>query len=246
MEESIMRGKPKAIMVLIGLALTVGIAVAQKNKPWPQWTVKDAEKILSDSGWAQTYSEIDTSEPTWSTASRPIDGRGAVNQATGVTYHIMLLSAKPIRQAYLRLAELSPSQTTPQQIEKMRQFAESKYEKTIVIAVTYEGEDQRYTGPVFQAFTSAITNTLKNNTYLDIKGGKRIFLQEYQPLVPGEGLGSKFIFPRLVDDQPIITAKTGDVRFYAEFPKLAGNNQQVKLDMRFKVSNFMYEGVLEF
>lgn len=241
-----MNSKAKALTVLIGLALTVGIAVAQKNKPWTQWTVNDAEKILSESGWAQTYSEMDTTESTWSTASRPIDGKGAVNQATGVNFHIMFLSAKPIRQAYLRLAELRPSQTTPQQLEKMRQFVDTKYEKTIVIAVTYDGKDQRFTNPVFQAFTSAITSTLKNNTYLDIKGGKRIFLQEYQPVVPGEGLGSKFIFPRLVDDQPIITAKTGDVRFYAEFPQLTGNNPQVKLDMRFNVSKFMYEGMLEF
>jgi hypothetical protein len=208
--------------------------------------VKDAEKILSESGWAQSFSEVDTTETTWSTAPRPIEGKGAVNQATTVTYRIAFLSAKPIRQAYLRLAELMPTQTTPQQLEQMRQFVDSKYEKTIVIAVTYEGKDQRYTGAVFQAFTSAITSTLKNNTYLDIKGGKRIFLQEYQPMVTGEGLGSKFIFPRLVDDQPIITAKTGDVRFYAEFPKLSGNNPQVKLDMRFKVSSFIYEGVLEF
>ncbi len=241
-----MDNKTRALTVLLGLALTVGIAVAQKIKPWTQWTERDAQKILTDSGWAQSYGEVDTSEPTWSTASRPIDGRGAVNQSTGVTYHIVFLSAKPIRLAYLRLAELRPNQTTPEQIEKMRQFADAKYDKTIVIAVTYEGKDQRFTSPVFQAFTSAITNTLKNNTYLDIKGGKRIFLQEYQPLIPGEGLGSKFIFPRLVDDQPIITAKTGDVRFYAEFPKLAGNNPQVKLDMRFNVSKFMYEGVLEF
>lgn len=241
-----MDSKAKVLTALLGLALTIGIAVAQKNKPWTQWTVNDAEKILTDSGWAQTYSEVDTSEPTWSTATRPIDGRGAVNQYTAVNFHIMFLSAKPIRQAYLRLAELRSNQTTPDQIEKMRQFAAAKYEQTIVIAVTYDGKDQRFTSPVFQAFTSAITSTLRNDTYLDLRGGKRVFLQEYQPPVPGEGLGAKFIFPRLVDDQPIITAKTGAVRFYAEFPKLAGNNQQVKLDMRFNVSKFMYEGVLEF
>jgi hypothetical protein len=241
-----MNMKGKAPLLLLGLALAIGVAAAQKTKPWTEWTVKDAEKILNDSNWAQTQSEVDTSETTWSPAPRAIDSKGAVNQATGVNFHIRFLSAKPIRQAFLRLAELNPSKSTPQQIEQMRQFADSKYEKTIVIAVDFDGKDGRFTQPVFQAFTSAVTSTLKNNTYLDIKGGKRIFLQEYQPLVPGENLGSKFIFPRLVDDQPVINAKSGDVRFYAEFPRLAGNNQQVKLDMRFKISNFIYEGVLEF
>jgi hypothetical protein len=238
--------KGKALLLLLGLALAIGVAVAQKVKPWTEWTVKDADKILNDSNWAQTQSEIDTTETTWSTASRPIDGKGAVNQASGVNFHIRFLSAKPVRQAYLRLAELNPSKSTPQLIEKMRQFVDNKYDKTIVIAVDFDGKDGRFTQPVFQAFTSAVTSTLKNNTYLDIKGGKRIFLQEYQPPVPGENLGAKFIFPRLVDDQPVITAKSGDVRFYAEFPQLAGNNPQVKLDMRFKISNFMYEGAIEF
>jgi hypothetical protein len=236
----------KALIVMAWMALAVGIAAAQKIKPWTQWTANDAEKILNDSGWGQTQSDVDTTETVWSTASRPIEGIGAVNQATGVNFRIRFLSAKPIRQAFLRLAELNRSQSVQQQLEQMRQFVDAKYDKTIVIAVDFDGKDGRFTQPVFQAFTSAITAMLKNNTYLDVKGGKRVFLEEYQPLTPGEGLGSKFIFPRMIDDQPIITEKTGDVRFYAEFPKLAGNNRQVKLDMRFKVSGFKYEGVIEF
>jgi hypothetical protein len=238
--------KGKVLLAIFCLILVVGAAAAQKSKPWTEWNLKDAEKILNDSGWGQTQSEVDVSETTWSTASRPIDSKGAVNQATGVNFYIRFLSAKPIRQAFLRIAELTPAKSTPQMLEKMRQFVDAKYDKTIVISVDCDGKDGRFTAPVFQAFTSAVTSTLKNNTYLDIKGGKRVFLQEYQPLVPNEGLGSKFIFPRFVDDQLVITAKTGDVRFYAEFPKLSGNNPQVKLDMRFKVSAFMYEGAIEF
>jgi len=241
-----MKMKGKALLVIFGLMVVVAATAAQKTKPWTEWNLRDAEKILNDSGWGQTQSEVDVSETTWSTAARPIDSKGAVNQATGVNFYIRFLSAKPIRQAFLRIAELTPAKSTPQMIEKMRQFVDAKYEKIIVISVDCDGKDGRFTAPVFQAFTSAVTSTLKNNTYLDIKGGKRIFLQEYQPLTPGEGLGSKFIFSRFVDDQPAITAKTGDVRFYAEFPKLSGNNPQVKLDMRFKVSGFMYEGAIEF
>lgn len=238
--------KGKALAVFVCLALAMGIAFAQKNKPWTQWNAKEAEKILNDSGWGQTQSDVDTTEQTWSVGPRPTDGIGAVNQATGVNFYIRFLSAKPIRQAFLRLAELNPSKITQPELEQLRQFVDTKYDKTIVISVEFDGKDGRFTQPVFQAFTSGITATLKNNTYLDIKGGKRVFLEEYQPLTPGKGGGSKFIFPRIVDDQPVINAKTGDVRFYAEFPKLSGNNKQVKLDMRFKVNAFMYEGVLEF
>jgi hypothetical protein len=81
-------------------------AAAQKEKPWTEWTKKDVEKMLNDSAWGQTQIDTDTSEMTWSTAPRPIDGKGAVNQATSVNYYIRFVSAKPIRQAYARLAEL--------------------------------------------------------------------------------------------------------------------------------------------
>ncbi|MBZ5496709.1 MAG: hypothetical protein LAP85_09920 [Acidobacteriia bacterium] len=245
-----MKSKTMALLVLLGLALAIGVAAAQKNKPWTEWTMQDAEKILNQSGWGQTQTETDTTETYFTPGARPIDSRGAMNQATGVNYRIRFLSAKPIRQAFLRILELNPTKSTPQQTELMRQYVDRKFEKIVVIAVDYDqqglAKDGRFTQPVFQAFGVAITATMKNNTYLDIKGGKRVFLQEYQAPIPGEGLGAKFIFPRIVDDKPILDAKTGDVRFYAEFPKAAGNNQLIKLDMRFKVKDLMYEGILEF
>jgi len=239
-----MSGKGKALLVLLGLALAVGVAAAQKNKPWTEWILKDAQKILDDSAWGQTQTETNTEEMTWSTATRPIEGQGAVNQATSWKFRICFVSAKPIRQAYLRWLQTGPTKATEEMLQGARQFVDMKFDQTIVIAVQYSGTDQRFNGAVFQALNSAIFSTLKQNTYLDIKGGKRVFLQDYRPPIPF--WGAQFIFPRLQDGKPIIDAKTGDVRFYSQFPQLMGNNQQVILNMRFKVANFMYDGVLEF
>jgi len=241
--------KSKAIALSLCLALMIGTVVAQKMKPWTEWTQKDAEKMLQESNWAQTQTETDTSEPTYSPANNSnVSGKGALNQSTKLDFYIYFLSAKPIRQAYLRLAELSPNKSTPDQIDKMRQFVEGKeYEKTIVVAVRCFSTDQRFFQSAFSSISNAITNTIKNNCYLDVKGGKRVFLQEYQAPIPGQNLGAKFIFPRFVDDKPVIDEKSGDVRFYAEFPAPTDiRNIQVKLDMRFKVAKFMYEGKLEF
>jgi len=195
-----MCGKGKALLVLLALVLAVGFAAAQKNKPWTEWTLKDAQKIL--------------------------------------------LSAKPIRQAYLRWLQAGPTKVTEEVLQGARQFVDVKFDQTIVIAVQYSGRDQRFNGAVFQALNSAVFSTLKQNTYLDIKGGKRIFLADYKPPIPF--WGAQFIFPRFQDGKPIIDAKSGDVRFYSQFPQLMGNNQQVILNMRFKVANFMYDGVLEY
>ena len=159
--------------------------------------------------------------------------------------YIRFLSAKPVRQAMARLAELNASNLSPAQLDAAREFIDVNFDKSVVVAVTYEGRDQRFTGPIFQAFSSAITSSLQNNTYLELKGGKRIFLQEYQP--PGQdGLGAKFIFPRIVDDKPLLDPKSGEIRFYAEFPRLAGNNPPVVINMRYKVSKMMYNGVVEY
>ena len=86
---------------------------------------------------------------------------------------------------------------------------------------------------------------MKFNAYLDIKGGQRVFLQEYRA-PSGDGMGAIFIFPRMVNDKPLLDPKSGEVRFYAEFPKLGGNDQQIRLNVRFKVSELMYDGILDY
>jgi hypothetical protein len=238
-----MKSRAVTLLALLGFALAIYAA----DKPWTEWTKKDAEKILQDSNWSQTQTYTDISEPMYSSAQRPTGGMGALNMYTNLKYYISFLSAKPVRQAYLRLAELNPEQTTPADIEKMRQFVATKeFEKAIVIAVTYSSTDQRFLSSAFSTFSNGITSTLKSNCYLDVKG-KRVFLQEYVRPVVGQNLGAKFIFPRFVDDKPVIDDKTRDVRFYAEFPPPKDtSNIQVKLDMRFTVAKFLYEGALEF
>jgi hypothetical protein len=241
-----MKSTTKALLALLVLALAIGVAAAQKEKPWIEWTKKDAQKVLNESGWGQTQIYTDTSEMTWSTATRPIDGKGAVNQATSVSYFIRFLSAKPIRQAFARLAELDPQSNTPQQLKAARDFVEDrKFEQIVSVAVDCQTKDGRYYGPAFQAFGSAITSTLKNNTFLELKGGKRIFLQEYQPPAVG-GVGAIFNFPKLVDGKPLIEAKTGDIRFYALFPGKMSDGTILELNMRFKIDKMVYEGVIEY
>jgi hypothetical protein len=90
-----------------------------------------------------------------------------------------------------------------------------------------------------QGFNSAVTATLKNNTFLERKDGQRLFLDEYVP--PGrDGFGARFIFRRIVDGHPYIDLDTGEVRFYSEYPN------SFKLDMRFKTSSMLYDGKLEY
>lgn len=233
----------------------VCIALAQKNmKAWTDWSKKDAQKILTESPWSQTQVETDTSEMffTPTTQGRGIAGpdadpsnanrstEGAKNQATNIKYHIRFFSSRPVRQAFIRMIELDPNKKfDAPTTERLHSWAELPSNDSIIIAVTFDSTDQRYAGKAMQSFNSAVTASIKNSTYLERKDGKRIFLDEY--IVPGkDGFGARFIFPRAVDGQPFLTPDAGEVRFYSEIGKT------IKLNMRFKVSEMMYDGHLEY
>lgn len=55
-----------------------------------------------------------------------------------------------------------------------------------------------------------------------------------------DGLGAKFIFPRIVDEKRFVNAETGTFRFYSEV------TNQLKLNVTFKTSELMYNGQLEY
>ncbi|MDX6289297.1 MAG: hypothetical protein QOH42_1096 [Blastocatellia bacterium] len=234
--------------LILLLALTA--ATAQKTeKPWTEWSKKDADKILSNSPWAQTQTDTDTSQMFFSPTSDPRTmgassndssraAQGATNQSVNVSFHARFLSARPVRQAFVRIMELQ-QKPDPKLIEKLHRFAEVKWENSIIVAVTFESTDQRYLGTVMQAFNSAATGTLKNDTYLERSDGKRLFLEEYVP-PSKDGFGARFIFLREMNGQPFITKDTGEVRFYTQF------SNSIKVDRRFKIADMMYQGELEY
>jgi len=240
-----------ACAVLLSTSLVFAATPTQKTeKPWTEWTQKEAEKMLSSSPWAQVQTDTDTREMFYSPTNDPRttgrgtnpEGRlsdGATNQAVNVKYTVRFFSARPVRRALVRLMELK-QKPEPEAAQRLHAFADVKSENSIIITVTYESPDQRYAQTVMQAMNSAITATLKNETYLE-RDGKRLFLEEYIP--PGkDGFGARFIFLRNSGEtqKPFIEGKSGEVRFFAQF--LRGP----KIDRLFKLSDMMYEGELEY
>jgi hypothetical protein len=230
--------------VLMLLLVILPWALAQKkNKPWTEWNLNEAQKVLNDSAWGQTQVEYNTSEMFYSTTNQgPGAGtsraQGAFNQATPINFHIRFLSAKPVRQALARSILLQQGKGNKQLEARFVAFADRRLDPYIVVSVDWDSKDARLSGPAMQVFTSAIANVLKNNTYLERKDGKRSFLLDYNPPT-GDGLGAKFIFAREFEGKPFIDADSGEVRFYSELGS-------VKLNMRFKVADFIYEGALEY
>jgi hypothetical protein len=246
--------KKRFVLFLLGclLVLVSGFpltfAIQKTEKPWTEWSKKEAEKVLSDSPWSQTQTDTDTSEMFFTPTSDPNLTRsttndrsraeaGATNQAVNVKFVVRFFSARPVRRAHARLIELE-QKPPPEVLEKLRGFGETKSADSIILTVTFESSDQRFARNAMQAFNSAVTATLKNETYLE-RDGKRLFLEEYVP--PGkDGFGARFIFLRRVDEQPFLATNTGEVRFATKFPS------GLKVDRKFKLEKMLLNGEFEY
>lgn len=240
-----------ALFLLFVLLAPFAIEANQtEKKSWSEWTKKEAEKVLNDSPWSQIQNDTDTTEMFFRPTADPVThpnapnaasrtAEGATNQSTNVAYGIRFFSARPVRQAFMRMIQLQRKDLEPEMLERMKNYAEMPATDSIIIAVTIEGTDKRSLGKVMQIVNSAVTGTLKNTTYLERNDGKRLFLQEYVP--PGrDGFGARFIFPRMPDENLFLTTEFSEVRFVCEF------DPTVKLNQRFKLSDMLLDGKLEY
>ena len=207
-------------------------------------------EALNDTYSAVTYeaTDTDTSELFFSPTSDPrVSGsspndrarsvQGATAQSVYVKFHVRFFSARLIRRALARLIELQrrPDAETTQ---RLRNFAELESRDSIILTLTVETPDQRFAGAAAQAMNSAVTGTLKNESYLE-RNGKRLFLEEYVP--PGkDGFGARFIFLRYPDGQAFLSGNTGEVRFVAKYPN------GIKVDRVFKLPDMLLDGELEY
>jgi len=221
----------------------------EKPRDWTHWSKKEAEKLLQDSPWAKTQVDTNVTEMFYSptsdarvTRNAPNSGarleEGATNQEVNVTFNVRFFSARPIRQALVRLIELQNSldQTA---IERLHEYAELKPSDAVIVTVTFQSTDKRSLAKLTEIFNSASSSSLKNSTYLEMRDGRRIFLQQYVP--PGaDGFGARFIFPRNVDDHPYMTIESGEVRFSTEY------SPNLRINTRFNISSMVYGGGLEY
>jgi len=156
-----------------------------------------------------------------------------------MTYGIRFFSARPVRQAFVRVIQLQKKDLTPDVTARLNTFAEIASEDSIIIAVTVENPDANMLGKAMQIIRNATTVGIKNLTYLERNDGKRIFLEQYTP-PGGDGFGARFIFPRMVDGKPFLSSEFEAVRFVSTVDPL------IKFNMTYKVKDMMLDGKLEY
>jgi hypothetical protein len=219
------------------------IASAQWNKkPYTEWSPKEVQKVLNDSPWGQTQAFANMTNRFNTGPGRTASSNQTEEASTDyLNFRIRFLSAKPIRQALSRyMEEQSKNEADPEMAARLKGFVESQFAEHIVVSVMVDSRDHKGQLPQAQTLLRSRTaGDLKNNTYLLTKGGERVFLTEYYPL-SADGLGAKFVFPRLVDGKPYITEESGEFTFYSEL------SSQFTLRMRFRTKDMVYDGKLEY
>lgn len=234
-----------------------------EKKPYAEWSEKEAQKLLNDSPWGQTQVISDTSQMFGNESLS--SGASRVANVFHVNFRIRFLSAKPVRQAISRVMELKQKGAVDERLaSQLRAFAAADFPDYVVITVLCDSDQPNMR---LQEATALLNNRttadLKNNTFLELKDGRRVFLQEYQP-PRNDGLGARFIFPRLIDGKPHITADSGEIHFVSELSQVSApsgvvtrgqasggaggssGSMNYRLDRRFKVAAMNFQGKLEY
>jgi hypothetical protein len=230
------------VLVLVLAACGLLLAKDFWEKPYKEWKKNDAFKMLGDSPWARSMTFADNVG----------GGRGGAYDRTSdsglqTVYNvakIRFFSALPIREAHVRIAQMmnnydSKSETERAQID--RTFAPAltrDFSKNIIVALDFETNDQRTKANVDRYLQQLQVSLLKQSCYLISSRLGRVTIEEYYPPSP-DATGAKFLFPRTVDDKPVVSPEDKEVTFDMWFEPI---NQ--KIFMRFKVKEMMYNGQL--
>jgi hypothetical protein len=168
-------------------------------------------------------------------------GTTRVSDVPIVNFRMRLLTARPVREAIVRMLAIRRKEEPGTPVSAaLQKFIDSNSSDQIILAVVCDAPKVTTS---FQKARSLLQNLttaeLKPNTFLHVKGGPSVPLEEYQPPRP-DGLGARFIFPRAIAGKPVITAENGEVRFYSEL------GDKFTLNRKFRVKEMIYQGKLEY
>jgi len=242
----------RVLFTVLLLALYAVSALGQKSKSWTELTEKEVARILNDSPWGQTQTEGEESRPDQTSAITQVAAPNSANKQLSregeapvtrpsrvIKYRTRFLSAKPVRAAFARYLMLKKPDADESLTNQLQGFVDRDFADYIVVVVSAEAADERLVGPAMQFLNSVTADVLKDKVYLERKDGKRLALADYRPPGP-DGMGAKFVFMRTLEGQPFLTPESDNVRFFAQF------SEKMKLNVKYKVSDMMYDGKLEY
>jgi hypothetical protein len=216
-------------------------------KPWTDWSKKDAEKILNDSSWGQTFTEeqtgpADTTVITNTRGGMSGDRKGenpAAPTAKPVHYRVRLLTAKPVREAFARIVSLSQPDAGKELTDQLQGFIDRDFGDYLVVSFTIESDDARRAQGSMMMLSKLTIDSLKDKVYLERGDGKRATFLDYKPPM-NDGMGGKFVFSKTLDGQPFLSDAQDTAKFAFQL------SEKQKINLKFKVAGMTYGGKLEY
>jgi len=180
------------------------------DKPFREWSLSKAVKLLNSSAWArqETYTTVVGGVGSGRSGEKEIYNR----------FYIRFLSAQPIREAYARVQQIQHGYDELEDGDKQRfddvlkPGLEMDVDRWIVVAVSFRSNDPNLESQVRRFFQTQTTETLKDKVFLSTEQLSQVKVDTYFP-PREEGVGAKFVFPRIVDGIEVASEMTGSLSF---------------------------------
>jgi len=206
----------------------------QLTKPFQKWTLEEALAILHQSPWArqQTFTQVVGG------IGSGISGEKEIYS----TFYVRFLSAKPIREAYARVRQIQEKYDELSKEEKKKLddslTAGLKLNVTnwIVVALTFRSNDPNVELGLKQFLEVQTSETIRARAFLSNARFPQIPPSAYFP-PRDEVVGAKFVFPRRVDGQPVVSTGDEGISFELDVPGFAS-----VLRVSFPVAEMMVKG----
>lgn len=239
------RAMKRIALVVLCTAASAALLAADfwLEKPYTEWSEKEANKLISDSPWTQTqiFQAPEYGELSSTTASgagpRTRNMGGAPGGSRGIQgpptrqYLMRFQSARPVRMAVARLQMLGGSWDEQQ---AQAYIDADQGSGNIVLAISVPRRQDR------SELDLATTRDLQESTFLTLKKSKKkIGLERYIPPVEAGNIWGYFLFPRQENGQELVTLKEGEVQFECRLSK------DTRLKRQFKLKKMVVGGKLE-
>jgi hypothetical protein len=252
--------------VFLVLICSIAVLAQTSEKPYSEWSKKEARKVLDDSPWVKKVRLEGGVRPPKlkdnskvalppSTNGNPYDPHrypdprveqaAKVDQpktAAGATCRVRLLSALPIREAFGRSGVIADRGENI--AAYLRALTEADLENEIIVAISCD-----FWGPIEfwpslpppppVGGGSARNPAGSTEIYLQTTEDRRVHPERYEP-PRDDRLGAIFVFPRLVDGEPLVTPGSRELRFCMK------SSKSFSIDVRFKLKAMVYAGKLEY
>ena len=204
----------KRLVLLLCVLLGASLLLAQgwwDSKLYTSWTKDEVTNMLDKSPWGTVFNR--SVERVGHVRTNGDTVSGTESAYDKLSFHVSLVTAKPIRMALARRALLADPAGAGK--TDWGQYIDQEDPQNIVVVVnlTASPMDSSIALILSQTLDNLKTADLAPQTFLSTDGGKKVALARYDSL--GEnGYGVKFYFPRnLPDGTPLVTASNKEIRF---------------------------------